>query len=57
MLLDMQIELQKPYPEISHAHQPISISQHMACLQPLTGGHVGGHGGRLHMLVSLFDRF
>ncbi|MED6214492.1 hypothetical protein PIB30_103561, partial [Stylosanthes scabra] len=34
-------------PEISHAHQPTSISQHMNCLQPLTGGHVGG---RLHML-------
>ncbi|KAL1366474.1 uncharacterized protein At2g02148 [Arachis ipaensis] len=33
--------------EISHAHQPTSISQHMNCLQPLTGGHVGG---RLHML-------
>jgi len=40
--------------EISHAHQPISISQHMTCLQPLSGGHVGG---RLHMLVSLYDRF
>ncbi|WVZ22102.1 hypothetical protein V8G54_000646 [Vigna mungo] len=40
--------------EISHAHQPISMSQHMTCLQPLSGGHVGG---RLHMMVSLFDRF
>lgn len=38
--------------EISHAHQP-TISQHMSCLQQLTGGHVGG---RMHMLVSLFER-
>ncbi|KAK7359557.1 hypothetical protein VNO77_01518 [Canavalia gladiata] len=34
-------------PEISHAHQSTSISQHMTCLQPLPGGHVGG---RMHML-------
>ncbi|KAL1221100.1 hypothetical protein V5N11_010173 [Cardamine amara subsp. amara] len=27
-------------PELSHTHQSPSISQHMACLQPLTGGHV-----------------
>ncbi|KAK7260524.1 hypothetical protein RIF29_26638 [Crotalaria pallida] len=33
--------------EISHAHQSASMSQHMTCLQPLTGGHVGG---RVHML-------
>ncbi|KAK4597111.1 hypothetical protein RGQ29_014924 [Quercus rubra] len=32
--------------EISHCHQP-TISQQMACLQPLTGGHAGG---RLHVL-------
>ncbi|VVB03868.1 unnamed protein product [Arabis nemorensis] len=27
-------------PELSHTHQSPSISQHMACLQPLTGSHV-----------------
>ncbi|CAE6063574.1 unnamed protein product [Arabidopsis arenosa] len=27
-------------PELSHTHQSPSISHHMACLQPLTGGHV-----------------
>ncbi|CAN8266793.1 unnamed protein product [Cochlearia groenlandica] len=27
-------------PELSHTHQSPSISQHMACLQPLTGGHI-----------------
>ncbi|CAH2045766.1 unnamed protein product [Thlaspi arvense] len=27
-------------PELSHTHQSPSISQHMACLQPLAGGHV-----------------
>ncbi|KAH9698674.1 hypothetical protein KPL71_024096 [Citrus sinensis] len=32
-------------PDIAHAHQSPTISQHMACLQPLTGGHVGE---RLH---------
>ncbi|KAG5015176.1 hypothetical protein JHK82_020862 [Glycine max] len=41
-------------PEISHAHQPISISQHMTCLQPLTGGNVGG---RLHMLPTTPAKF
>ncbi|XP_020222226.1 uncharacterized protein At2g02148 isoform X2 [Cajanus cajan] len=41
-------------PEISHAHQPISISQHMTCLQPLAGGHVGG---RLHMLPTTPAKF
>ena len=35
--------------EISHCHQP-TISQQMACLQPLTGGHAGG---RLHVLVRI----
>ncbi|XP_027342369.1 uncharacterized protein At2g02148 [Abrus precatorius] len=40
--------------EISHAHQPTSISQHMTCLQPLTGGHVGG---RLHMLPPTPAKF
>ncbi|XP_019459933.1 PREDICTED: uncharacterized protein At2g02148 isoform X1 [Lupinus angustifolius] len=33
--------------EISHADQPTSMSQHMTCLQPLTGGHVGG---RVHVM-------
>ncbi|XP_044488219.1 uncharacterized protein At2g02148 isoform X2 [Mangifera indica] len=28
-------------PEIAHPHESSTISQHMACLQPLTGGHVG----------------
>lgn len=37
--------------EVSHSHQSPTISQQLTCLQPLTGGHVGG---RLHMLVSLF---
>lgn len=36
-------------PEIAHAHHSPTMSQHMVCLQPLTGGHVGG---RLHVLVS-----
>ncbi|PSS04929.1 hypothetical protein CEY00_Acc20789 [Actinidia chinensis var. chinensis] len=36
-------------PEISHAQQSPIISQHMACLQPLSGGHLGG---RLHVLPS-----
>lgn len=36
-------------PEIAHAHHSPTISQHMVCLQPLTGGHVGG---RMHVLVS-----
>ncbi|ESW30838.1 hypothetical protein PHAVU_002G186800 [Phaseolus vulgaris] len=40
--------------EISHAHQPISISQHMNCLQPLSGGLVGG---RLHMLPTTPAKF
>lgn len=39
--------------EISHAHQP-TISQQMACLQPLTGGHAGG---RLHVLQSNLAKF
>ncbi|XP_021909843.1 uncharacterized protein At2g02148 isoform X2 [Carica papaya] len=34
-------------PDIAHAHQSPTISQHMACLQPLAGGHVGG---RLHVM-------
>ncbi|CAK7326911.1 unnamed protein product [Dovyalis caffra] len=29
-------------PEIAHASQSPTISQHMAYLQPITGGHVGG---------------
>lgn len=36
-------------PEIAHAQQSSTISQHMASLQTL--GHVGG---RLHLLVRLF---
>ncbi|KAK1555950.1 hypothetical protein Q3G72_033801 [Acer saccharum] len=36
-------------PEITHAHQSPAISQHMACLQPLTGGHVGE---RLHVMAT-----
>ncbi|KOM25523.1 hypothetical protein LR48_Vigan107s004200 [Vigna angularis] len=40
--------------EISHAHQPISMSQHMTCLQPLSGGHVGG---RLHMMPTTPAKF
>ncbi|XP_050275755.1 uncharacterized protein At2g02148 isoform X2 [Quercus robur] len=39
--------------EISHCHQP-TISQQMACLQPLTGGHAGG---RLHVLPSNLAKF
>nr|DAD36052.1 TPA_asm: hypothetical protein HUJ06_006692 [Nelumbo nucifera] len=38
-------------PEMTHAHQSPTMPQHMSCLQPLTGGHVGG---RLHVLVSIF---
>ena len=35
--------------EIIHGHQsPTIIPQHMACLPPITGGHVSG---RLHALV------
>ncbi|KAK7319204.1 hypothetical protein RJT34_03922 [Clitoria ternatea] len=41
-------------PEISHTHQPTSISQHMTCLQPISGGHVGG---RLHMLPPTPAKF
>lgn len=37
-------------PEIGHAHHSPTMSQHIACLQPLTSGHVGG---RLHVLVRL----
>lgn len=36
-------------PEISHAHQSPTMSQHIACLQPLTGGHVGA---RLHVVPT-----
>ncbi|XP_038906985.1 uncharacterized protein At2g02148 isoform X1 [Benincasa hispida] len=31
--------------DISHTHHSPTMSQHIACLQPLSGGHVGG---RLH---------
>ncbi|XP_048319286.1 uncharacterized protein At2g02148 isoform X1 [Ziziphus jujuba] len=37
-------------PEITHAHHSPTMSQHMAVLQPLAGGHVGG---RLHVLCCL----
>ncbi|KAE8076461.1 hypothetical protein FH972_015108 [Carpinus fangiana] len=40
-------------PTIAHAHQP-TISQQMACLQPLTGVHAGG---RLHVLPSSLAKF
>ncbi|CAL5430270.1 unnamed protein product [Camellia sinensis] len=39
-------------PEIAHTQQSPTISQHMACLQPLSGGHVGG---RLHVLAKFCD--
>ncbi|CAL8098062.1 unnamed protein product [Prunus armeniaca] len=41
-------------PEIAHAHHSPTISQHMVCLQPLTGGHVGG---RMHVLPSSPAKF
>ena len=41
-------------PEINHAHQSPTMSQHIACLQPLTGGHVGA---RLHVMVRLIYLF
>ncbi|KAK9274469.1 hypothetical protein L1049_021717 [Liquidambar formosana] len=41
-------------PDIAHAHQSPTISQHMVCLQPLTGGHVGG---RLHVMPSSPAKF
>ncbi|XP_068331780.1 putative pentatricopeptide repeat-containing protein At2g02150 [Pyrus communis] len=41
-------------PEIAHAHHSPTMSQHMVCLQPLTGGHVGG---RLHVLPSSPAKF
>ncbi|KAF7827564.1 Zinc finger C2HC domain-containing protein [Senna tora] len=40
--------------EISHAHQSPTMSQQLACLQTLTGGHVGG---RLHMLPKSPAKF
>ncbi|PON60915.1 Zinc finger C2HC domain-containing protein [Trema orientale] len=41
-------------PEIGHVHHSPTMSQHIACLQPLTGGHVGG---RLHVLPSSPAKF
>lgn len=41
-------------PEIAQSHHSPTITQHMACLQPLAGGHVGG---RLHVMVSNFLKF
>uniref|UniRef100_A0A5B7BGS2 Zinc finger C2HC domain-containing protein n=1 Tax=Davidia involucrata TaxID=16924 RepID=A0A5B7BGS2_DAVIN len=40
--------------EIAHSQQSPTISQHMACLQPLSGGHVGG---RLHVLPTSPAKF
>ncbi|KAA8532330.1 hypothetical protein F0562_032415 [Nyssa sinensis] len=40
--------------EIAHSQQSPTISQHMACLQPLSGGHVGG---RLHVLATSPAKF
>lgn len=37
--------------DLPHQHQPQTISQHLACLQSLCGGHVGG---RLHLLVRFY---
>lgn len=39
--------------EIPH-HQSPTMSQHMACLQPLTGGHVGG---RLHVMPTTLAKY
>lgn len=41
-------------PEIPHGHQSPTIPQHMACLQPITGGHVSG---RLHVLPTSPAKF
>ncbi|KAJ9159644.1 hypothetical protein P3X46_025134 [Hevea brasiliensis] len=41
-------------PEIAHANQSPGIPQHMAYLQPLTGGHVGG---RLHLMPTSPAKF
>ncbi|KAJ6832221.1 uncharacterized protein M6B38_112940 [Iris pallida] len=41
-------------PEISHQPQSPTIPQHMTCLQPFSGGHVGG---RLHLLLTTPAKF
>ncbi|KAK6242399.1 hypothetical protein QUC31_013916 [Theobroma cacao] len=41
-------------PEISHAHPSSTMSQHIACLQPLAGGHVGA---RLHVMPTSPAKF
>ncbi|XVE91912.1 hypothetical protein REPUB_Repub01dG0052200 [Reevesia pubescens] len=41
-------------PEINHAHQSATMSQNIACLQPLTGGHVGA---RLHVMPTSPAKF
>ncbi|PPR98714.1 hypothetical protein GOBAR_AA21954 [Gossypium barbadense] len=41
-------------PEISHAHQSPTMSQQIACLQPLTGGHVGA---RLHVMPTNPEKY
>eukprot|EP00268_Persea_americana_P035096 TRINITY_DN34643_c0_g1_i3.p1 TRINITY_DN34643_c0_g1~~TRINITY_DN34643_c0_g1_i3.p1 ORF type:complete len:289 (-),score=40.30 TRINITY_DN34643_c0_g1_i3:272-1138(-) len=40
-------------PEIPH-HQSPTLSQHMTCLQPLSGGHVGG---RMHVLATSLAKY
>ncbi|XP_010528962.1 PREDICTED: putative pentatricopeptide repeat-containing protein At2g02150 [Tarenaya hassleriana] len=42
-------------PEMAHTHQSPSISQHMDCLQPLTGGHITT--GRLHIMPNSPAKF
>ncbi|KAF7145691.1 hypothetical protein RHSIM_Rhsim04G0168800 [Rhododendron simsii] len=44
-------------PGIAHVQQSATISQHMACLQPLSGGHVPHVGGRLHLLPTSPAKF
>ncbi|KAK3442471.1 uncharacterized protein At2g02148 [Eucalyptus grandis] len=41
-------------PDLAHSHHSSPISQHMACLQPLSGGHVGG---RLHIMAPSPAKF
>ncbi|GLT96746.1 hypothetical protein SLE2022_143490 [Rubroshorea leprosula] len=41
-------------PDIAHSHQSSTISQHMACLQPLTGTH---SGQRLHVMPTSPAKF
>ncbi|OWM77227.1 hypothetical protein CDL15_Pgr028864 [Punica granatum] len=41
-------------PDIPHPHHSPTISQHMPCLQPLVGAHVGG---RMHVMASTPAKF